>query len=53
MQRHGGQTRPAGEPAAKAATKAGATPPRENADEDNRKDADAGSAPEKSNKAKN
>jgi hypothetical protein len=47
MQRHGG-SRPAGEPAAKAATKAA----RENADERNRSDADAGTAPEKTNEAK-
>jgi hypothetical protein len=53
MQRHGG-SRPAGEPAAKAATKAGAaTPAREGEDENNRRDADAGTAPEKSNDAKN
>jgi hypothetical protein len=52
MQRHGG-SRPAGEQAAKAATKGGATPARENADENNRRDADAGTAPEKSNEAKN
>jgi hypothetical protein len=48
MQRHGGQTRPAGEPAAKAA----ATPARENADDDNRRDAKAGTAPDKSSESK-
>jgi hypothetical protein len=53
MQRHGGQTRPAGEPAAKAgATKAGATPARENADDDNRRDAKVGTPPDKSSESK-
>jgi hypothetical protein len=47
MQRHGGQTRPAVPPVAKAA----ATPPRENAD-DNRSDADVGTAPDKSSESK-
>jgi hypothetical protein len=47
MQRHGGQTRPAGEPAAKAAT-----PARENADENNRSDAKGGTAPDKSSESK-
>jgi hypothetical protein len=47
MQRHGGQTRPAGVPAAKAAT-----PAREDADENNRGDAKIGTAQEKSNESK-
>jgi hypothetical protein len=48
MQRHGGQTRPAGEAAAKAATKAGAASAREGA----RDDARVGNAPNKSNESK-
>jgi len=47
MQRHGGQTRPAVAPVAKAATS-----PRENADESNRSDANAGTAPGKSSESK-
>jgi len=52
MQRHGGQTRPAVPPVAKAATSDDATPPRENADDGNRSDADAGTAPDKSSESK-
>jgi hypothetical protein len=53
MQRHGGQTRPAGEPAAKAgATKAGATTAREHADENDRRDTKAGTAQDKSSESK-
>jgi hypothetical protein len=51
MQRHGGQTRPAGEAAAKAATKAGAASAREGA-RDGRDDARVGNAPNKSNESK-
>jgi len=47
MQRHGGRTRPAVAPVAKAATS-----PRENADESNRSDANAASAPDKSSASK-
>jgi hypothetical protein len=48
MQRHGGQTRPAAPPVAKVGPK----PPREAADENNRGDADRGTAPDKSSKSK-
>jgi len=47
MQRHGGQTRPAVPPVAKAGTS-----PREKADENNRSDANVGTAPDKSSEAK-
>jgi hypothetical protein len=47
MQRHGGQTRPA-LPSAKPS----ATPARENADDNNRSNADDGPAPDKSSESK-